>query len=405
MSQHKSRRGLLIAIVLVIVVAGAGALWKTGMLPGFAQGNPGEGAPDDSTTVAEQKADGGDKEDKEKEVTVSVELAFASRRAIDSYYRAASVIEANRLVSLVSKTQGRIGALFVEEGDWVHKGQVLASLESDREEVQLRQAELKLKDQQRLLDRNHAMLEEKLISTQEFDDVQSRYDQAVAERDLARIAFEEKRIVAPFDGQITQRMIVIGQMVNAAEPLLSLADFSPLRLRVHLPEAVARKIEAGQRVLIQPEALDESLEAEVERVSPVVDPATSTVRVTMRLDDDQRARVGGFVKVRITTDSHAEALAVPKISLVEEGSLRSVFVAEADTVRKVEIRTGLYDERYVEVLDGLEDGWFVVQVGQGGLRDGTRIEVLNADEVGWSVDPESQGTSDLDGPLARAQEQ
>ena len=55
-------------------------------------------------------------------------------------------------------------------------------------------------------------------------------------------------------------------------------------------------------------------------------------------------RVGGFVKVRITTDTHNDALAVPKTALVEEGGLRSVFVAEADTVRKVEINTGLYDE-------------------------------------------------------------
>jgi hypothetical protein len=60
-----------------------------------------------------------------------------------------------------------------------------------------------------------------------------------------------------------------------------------------------------------------------------------------------------------------------------------VFVAEADTVRKVEIRTGLYDETHIEILDGLVETEYVVSLGQGGLRTGSRIDVLNAEEVEW----------------------
>ena len=98
-------------------------------------------------------------------------------------------------------------------------------------------------------------------------------------------------------------------------------------------------------------------------------------------------RVGGFVKVRITTDQHHDALAMPKLALVEEGALRSVFVAEADTVRKVEIETGLYDETHVEVLDGRRGrAPFVVTMGQGGLRNGTPDPALNAEAAGYVGD-------------------
>jgi len=108
--------------------------------------------------------------------------------------------------------------------------------------------------------------------------------------------------------------------------------------------------------------------------------------------------VGGFVKVRITTDQHHDALAIPKLALVEEGALRSVFVAEADTVRKVEIETGLHDESHVEVLTGLAEGVCVVTMGQGGLRTGTPIRALNADAAGYTgaVKPvAAAGSSDL----------
>ena len=153
-------------------------------------------------------------------------------------------------------------------------------------------------------------------------------------------------------------------------------------------------------MLVSPEGTDTPLTAVVERVAPVVDPATSTIRLTLRLEEgNEAARVGGFVKVRITTDTHHEALAIPKLALVEEGGLRSVFVAEADTVRKTEIATGLYDETHIEVLDGLEPSCFVVTLGQGGLRTGSRIEVLNAEQAGWS--PGSATLSDGDAFVAQ----
>ena len=148
-----------------------------------------------------------------------------------------------------------------------------------------------------------------------------------------------------------------------------------------MPEPVAAKIRVGETVKVETEAHSEDLDATVERISPVVDPGTGTVRVTLRLPDGAEARVGGFVKVRLTTDRKRDVLAVPKLALVEEGGLRSVFVAAADTVRKIEITTGLYDETHVEVTGGLEEGWQVVTLGRGGLRTGSRIEVVTDSDL------------------------
>ena len=385
MNAGKKKLWIPLLSLIVLVLAVGGVLFKMGKLP-IAFGAVEEGDNDvvaeaggDSLTVAED-----DSAEEEEVVAVPVELAVVSRRSIAAYYKAASVIEADRLVDLVTKVQGRVQRVNVEEGDWVDRGQILAELQNDREKVQLKQAELRLQEQQRQLDRNAAMLEQNLISDQEYDAVKNAFELAETERDLARIAVEETRVRAPFSGQITDRKVVLGQQINMGAALYTLADFRPLRVRVHLPEAVARKVTPGQRVLIASETSDKDLEAVVERVAPVVDPVTSTVRLTLQIADGaQQVRVGGFVKARITTDSHTDALAIPKLALVEEGSMRSVFVAEADSVRKVEINTGLYDENYVEILDGVVDGQFIVVTGQGGLRNGTRIEALNGTEIGW----------------------
>jgi membrane fusion protein, multidrug efflux system len=385
----------LIWILLPVLVLAVGiGLYMTDRLP-FLPGGEGTALADTSATRVDDvdTDEEGDEDATPETPPVPVELALVEGRGIAAYYRAASVIEADRLVDLFSRAPGRVDRVDYEEGDWAEEGAVLAELENDREKIQLKKAELSLADKTRQLERSNRMLDEALISRQEFDDVDSAWKLAEAERDLARIALEETRIRAPFAGRITARSVVQGQQVAASQPTFTLGDFSPLRVRVHLPEEVARKVSAGQRVLVSPESADQPLEAIVERVSPVVDPATSTVRLTMLLADAElSARVGGFVKVRITTDRHQDALAIPKIALVEEGALRSVFVAEADTVRKVEVQTGLYDESHVEVVEGLFEGDFVVTMGQGGLRTGSPIQALNGQEVGYN--PAEMGGGD-----------
>ena len=379
--------------LFVLIVSGVGGgLYFTGNLP--------EGLLEATGATVTESDDQGDKDQNDDDtpevMPVPVELALAQAHGISAYYRAASVIEADRLVDLTCRTAGRVQTLSVEEGDWVEKGDVLAELDNNREKIQLRKAELTMSDKKRLLTRNKEMLTGELISQQEYDDVESSWKMAEAERDLARIALEDTRIRSPFTGRITDRKIVLGQQVGIAAPAFTLGDFDPLRVRINLPEAVARKVSAGQRVLVSPEAMEDDLEAVVERISPVVDPATSTVRLTLLLESaDELAKVGGFAKVRITTDSHHDALSIPKLALVEEGALRSVFVAVADTVRKVEIRTGLYDETHVEILEGLTDGDFIVTMGQGGLRTGTLIKALNGENLGY-VSPGDELVDDPD---------
>ena len=280
----KPGKKIVLLLVALLVLGGAGfGLWQSGMLP-VGGGSDVATALADTSVAGQDLAPQDDKDSEPEEKAVPVELCLVEGRGISSYYRAASVIEADRLVELVCRTNGRVRSVNVEEGDWVEEGQILAELENDRERIQLKKAELTLADKKRQLDRSRQMLDEEIISQQEFDDMESAWQMAEAERDLARINLEDTRVRASFAGRVTDRMVVPGQQLAARTPTFSIGDFSPLRVRVHLPEAIARKVSAGQRVLVSPEAAATPLEAIVERVSPVVDPATSTFRLTLLLD-------------------------------------------------------------------------------------------------------------------------
>jgi RND family efflux transporter MFP subunit len=377
MAKRHSRKIVLFAAVALLVLAAAvGVAWRAGVpLPVI--GGAGVALADTATADGNgAQTDGKAAGEDEADPAVPVEVASVARRSVAAFHRAASSVEADRLVDVTCRAAGRVREVAAEEGDWVEAGTVLAELDNARQKVELRRAELRLAEQQRKRARAERMLAEQLISEEEFDAVQATHDQALADRDLARITVEETYVKAPFTGQVTARAVVAGQMVQAGQAAFTVADFSPLRVRVYLPEPIAAKVRTGETVKVETETGDGELTASVERISPVVDPSTGTVQVTLRLPEGAEARVGGFVKARLTTDRKHDVLAVPKLALVEEGGLRSVFVAEADTVRKVEVTTGLYDETHVEVVGGLQEGWAVVTLGRGGLRTGTRIEIL-----------------------------
>lgn len=400
-------RRLLIVIpaVLLVLFLAVFVLDRTGTIDlNLGGDSASETADADSGESDRERGKDDDDEDGESEaVPVPVELALADERQISAYYRASSVVEADRQVNLVARMAGRVSRVNVEEGDWVKSGQVLAELENDRERVHLEQAKVREADAKREFERVQGLLERQLVTQDEFDDAKSARDLAVSDRELSRIALDDTMVRAPFAGQITTRHIVAGQSIGMTEPTFTLVDFEPLRVRIHLPEVIARKVGVRDEVLLDVEAASAPVPAIVERISPVVDPETSTIRLTLLVDGaPEEIRVGGFVKVRVTTDTQTEALAVPKVALVEDGGLRSVFLAEADSVRKVEIRTGLYDETHIEVLEGLEAGDLIVELGQGGLRTGSRIDVLNATEVGWvapaapSDEENAEGGDDAD---------
>ncbi|MGH8223395.1 MAG: efflux RND transporter periplasmic adaptor subunit, partial [Woeseiaceae bacterium] len=136
----------------------------------------------------------------------------------------------------------------------------------------------------------------------------------------------------------------------------------------------------GQTATITVDALSGArFEATVARISPVVDPATGTFKITIEVTDaSRRLKPGMFGRINIVHDRHANALQVPRGAVVEDGGAETVFVVEDGVAHRRAIVTGYAQEGYVEVTEGLMDGEQVVTVGQAGLKEGAKVAVINA---------------------------
>jgi membrane fusion protein (multidrug efflux system) len=148
---------------------------------------------------------------------------------------------------------------------------------------------------------------------------------------------------------------------------------------LYVPERQAGKLRAGHLALVTVDALPgERFDGVVERTSPVVDPSTGTVKVTVQVrDTTRRLKPGMLARVGITHDVHAGTTLAPRDAVIEEDNESSVFVVRAGTAVRQPIETGYVNTTHIEVLAGLARGDTVVTTGKGGLKDSTKVEVVS----------------------------
>ena len=349
---------------------------------------------------------------------VPVEAFAVARQPIIANYTGTASLEAEREAQVVAKTSGVLLRLRVEEGDKVAAGQVLAELDPERPKLQLAQAAANLKRLQNDFRRAQEMFQSRLVSSEQFDKVRFDLETQQAAYDLAELELSYTHIVAPIDGVISERLVKEGNLIQLHQPLFRIDDFDPLLAVLNVPERELSTLRAGQAVQMQVDSMPgQKFEGAIQRISPVVDAATGTFRVTCEFRDASgQLKSGMFGRLGITFAKHDDTLAIPRSALMDEDGETAVYVvvsgASVAAAEKPEsngkpdpkaksdkgkagkdktanatpawvakrrlVKVGYSDANYVEVNSGLEEGDRVITLGRSAVRDGTAIQVLEA---------------------------
>ncbi len=328
-----------------------------------------------------------DKEKEKEEVAVPVEIARVSTGDISAVYTNTTSLEAEQEAIVVAKTSEIITEIFVEEGDLVEKGQVLAQLKTDQQVLELKQAQVNLKRLKAELDRNKRIFEKKMVSSDIYEKLKYDYEAQQAAYELAKLQLEYATIVAPIDGVVSERMVKVGNMVTLSEPLFRITDFDPLHAVIHVPEQELSKLTKGMPALVGVDARkDEIFNAHVLRISPIVDANSGTFKVTVEVRDPERKlKPGMFGRVGIVYANHKDTILVDKNALIAEEEKPSVYVVSDNKASKVVVTTGFENSQQVEIIDGLKPGDKVVIAGQNSLKEDSKVEVLNDEQVNTAI--------------------
>jgi len=328
-----------------------------------------------------------------EEEAVPVDVVTLERGPIEATLRYSATLEAERDVLVLAEASRRVEELRVEEGDRVRTGELLVRLQDEVQRSAVAKAEIRLDDAQREFERQQSLYDQSLISEQTWITARSEYDQAKIALDDARRELGYTRVTAPIGGTVTERMVNRGDFVTVNQPLFRIVDFDSIVARIYVPEKELGRLSPGLEARVTADALEgRRFAGRIDRIAPAVDPATGTVKVTVAIPRQEGLRPGMYVQVELVTDTHDDAVLLPKRAVVYDNDQMFVFrLGDERRVERLEVEARLETPDTIEPEGGLDAGDQVVVAGQSGLKDGALVR-LPGDPVPGEDDEDEAST-------------
>lgn len=353
---------------------------------------------------------------------------------VEDTYEAVGTVRSKTISVLSSKVLGRVVSIHVREGDRVKAGQLLVEIDDREMKAQLQKSRAGLKETEyaldeaekairageaetkaadarfalasSTLDRFKGLFERRSVSSQEFDEVQTkntsaradaeqaserlqallakrsqivaRTDQAKADSANAEVFLSHSRILSPIGGIVTTKPADLGQMAVPGTPLLTVEDDHHYRLEVLVEESRIGRIHLGDTVSVSIDALGQKpMAGQVSEIVPELDPSSRSyiLKIDLPAPDFPRIlRSGLFGTARFITGTR-QASTAPVLSVLERGQLTFVYVMDpSKTARMRLIQTGKHYGDRVEILSGLSEGDQVILEPLSSVFDGARVE-------------------------------
>ncbi len=289
-----------------------------------------------------------------------------------------------------AEAEGLVREIAFEAGSVVKAGDLLAQLDADVEQAQLRAAEAAAELARLSFKRAKELVESEGISRAGYDSAENNLKQADAQLDNIRAVIAKKTVRAPFSGKLGIRQISVGQLLQRGSPVVSLQSLDPVYVEFSLPQKQLSDLVEGLKVAVSSDTFPgRPFEGRITAVNPEIDPATRNVRVQATLaNPGGRLRPGMFVSVDLILARSEKVLFIPATAVLHAPFGDSVFVIEEGpagpggvkplVVRQQFVRLGARQGDFVVATEGLKIGERVVSTGVFKLRPGLSVVIDNA---------------------------
>lgn len=278
-------------------------------------------------------------------------------------------------VTVASETQGKIVGVYFNIGDRVSAGKVLVRLDDEIREATVENAEANFEKAKKDLERYEGLYKEGSITEVQLETARLTYKQTESQYIIASKQLRDTRIVAPFSGVITGKLIELGTVLNNATPIATLVNISTVKVKVSVPEKDVFKLKVGDVADITTEVYpEETFSGKIININSKGDEShTFPVEIKLPNSNTNPLKAGMFVNVNFGTVEKGESIVIPRVALV--GSIKNpqVYVVENNVARLRNITSGISIGDKLEVLSGLSVGEIVVINGQINLQDSTSV--------------------------------
>lgn len=338
---------------------------------------------EESTEKADSKTEQTAKKQEKEEFAIPVEVTFSKVGDVAKFYQTTAILEAEQESKVVNKVTGMLESVHAQEGQRVSAGELLAQIDPRNYELDFERAKIDYESAKSEYRRSQPVDGKQLISEKDLDKLRFRVQTTENQLEVARIKLRDSKVVSPIDGVIAKRSVKAHNMLsNSGNEMFHVVSLDSLIGVVYLPESELSKVKLGQVAKLNfPAEPNLQLEATVLRIAPLVDSKLGTFKVTLTIDNQENIlKPGMFARVALLLDSKQGVTLVPENAVIKKDGKATLFVAQNDRAKKLDVETGYTQDGWVEVITPIpnEDG--VITVGQHGLKDDALLKVLNHDQ-------------------------
>jgi len=201
---------------------------------------------------------------------------------------------------------------------------------------------------------------------------QASMESAKAALDTARSNLGNTSITAPISGYVASNNAKIGQMATAGVELFAISNSKSVDVEVNVTASVIPYIEVGTPAKISVKSADiENIEGTVTVASPVKNPKTGMYTVRVTIDNEEgKLMVGMPADITLTTDTAANAVAIPSEALLEDSEGTTyVYIANGNKAERKDVEIGIEDTEFTQVISGIKAGDKVIVTGKEYLSE------------------------------------
>ena len=327
-----------------------------------------------------------------------IEVSIFSVKSLDdsdnssvSLLDASGYVVARRKATVSSKITGKVLEVFIEEGDYVSKGQVLAQLDDSTSMAELNYASSQFDEAKRIYNRTRELMAGNLASQASLDAAGAQMDGLEALLAVRKQVVNDMKIRAPFGGVVVYKAAQPGEMISPVSAgggsirtgIGTIVDMDSLEIEVDVNEAFINRVQAGQPVVANLNAYPKwDIASEVIAIIPTADRNKATVRVRIRLlDKDERvlpdmgARVSFLKKVEENTGLKKVGVMVPNASIKRTNNEDYIIVINNNKISIQVIEIAEETSNYSRVIKGLNPGDKVLAKFDETLDEGQQVKI------------------------------
>lgn len=310
------------------------------------------------------------------EAIIPVKAYTVKADSFNTAFRINGTTSPAREVKIASEVQGKLVALYINNGDIIRAGQVIAALDASVYSTQLRSIDASIAKANLDLKRYNNLIQMGGATPMQAESVQLQINSLVAEKQQVIQQIDHMQIRAPFSGKVENVGVELGSFVSFGTVLAQLIDNSSLKINAYLSEQEAFKVKLNQPVSIHSVVLSQPKTGKISMISDKAD-ASGKFLAEISFDNsaEEQMKAGMLADVAFTTEATETGLSIPTSTLTGSAKDAKVFVINGNRAEQRSIKTGIVTDNKVQVLEGLKAGEQVVISGQLNLENGTPIKI------------------------------